>query len=152
MIVRPAILSDAPGVSEMLYALKAAGKRTRPCDQAFVETSYIANPRNILCALAVDDGHVMGLQSLTHAYEGNPYGAALGMGIIGTHVSPQAARRGVGRALFEATKLAAVEAGLTAVEAFIQTANAEGHAYYGAMGFLPVREDGSALIRRWDLP
>ncbi|MEO0484698.1 MAG: GNAT family N-acetyltransferase [Pseudomonadota bacterium] len=147
MDLRPAVVADAPALSAMLFALKAAGKRTRPCDIEFVRDYYIANAQSILCAVAFDGGEALGLQSLMRAADGNPYGAAPGYGIIGTHVSPTAARRGVARALFDATLKAARDAKLPVIEAYIQKSNAEGHAYYGAMGFAPVREDGTALVR-----
>ncbi|MEM8592080.1 MAG: GNAT family N-acetyltransferase [Pseudomonadota bacterium] len=149
--VRAARLEDAGAVSEMLFALKAAGKRTRPCEVEFVRDHYIANPRNILCALVFDSQAVIGLQALSFSYEGNPYGAAPEHGIIGTHVAPLAARRGVGRAMFAKTLEAARGAGLAGIEAYIQKSNAEGHGYYGRMGFEPLREDGTALVRLYQL-
>ncbi|MEL6689999.1 MAG: GNAT family N-acetyltransferase [Pseudomonadota bacterium] len=151
MIIRDAQPADVPAMSAMLYALKDAGKRTRPCDEAFVMESYVASLHHICCYIAVDGDEVLGLQTLTHAYEGNPYNAPLGSGMIGTHVSPNAARRGIGRGLFERTLEAAREAGLTGIEAFIQKTNDDGHFYYGAMGFEPVREDGTALVRFYTL-
>jgi len=145
--IRRAELSDAEAVSAMLQALTHAGKRTRPHDTGFVRESYIANPHCILCSVALEGEEMLGLQILSHATAGNPYGAPLGSGVIGTHVAPWAARRGVGRALFAATLPAARAAGLVSIEAFIQCENAEGHGYYGAMGFEPLREEGAALVR-----
>ncbi|MEM9436972.1 MAG: GNAT family N-acetyltransferase [Pseudomonadota bacterium] len=151
MEIREAVPSDAEAVSEMLSALVAAGKRTRPSDAGFVLEAYISNPLGIRTSVAVEGDEILGIQILSRAYEGNPYGAPLGSGIIGTHAAPWAARRGVGRALFQATLGAAREAGLQTIEAFIHRENAEGHGYYGAMGFEPVREDGDALVRSFRL-
>ena len=140
-------MSDAPSMSAMLVALTEAGKRTRSSDEAFVRESYVANPDGLRCTVAVEDGRVFGLQIVTHAVAGNPWGAPEGSATIGTHVAPWAARRGVGKALFQENLAAIKAAGVTRVEAYIQKSNDEGHAYYGAMGFEPDREDGTALIR-----
>ena len=150
-MIRPAQPDDVPAMSAMLFALKEAGKRTRPCDEDFVMSSYVASPHHVSCYIAVDGDEVLGLQSLTHAYEGNPYNAPLGTGVIGTHVSPSAARRGIGRGLFEKTLEAARGVSMDGIEAFIQKTNDEGHAYYGSMGFEPLREDGTALVRYFKL-
>ncbi|WP_245362263.1 GNAT family N-acetyltransferase [Rhizobium sp. NXC14] len=71
------------------------------------------------CSLAEDEQcGLLGFQSLIRATEDNRYGTPVGWGIIGTHVSPDAARTGVGTALFAASRRAAIEAGLTKIEAF----------------------------------
>ena len=150
-MIRPAQPEDVPAMSAMLYALRDAGKRTRPCDQNFVLDSYVSSPHHVSCYIAVDGAEVLGLQSLTHAYAGNPYGAPVGTGVIGTHVSPSAVRRGIGRGLFEMTLKAARMVSMDGIEAFIQKTNDEGHAYYGSMGFEPLREDGTALVRLFKL-
>lgn len=152
MIIRPAVPEDVSAISVMLYALKAAGKRTRRCDEEMARDHYVLDPHGILTSVAMEGGACLGLQILSRAYEGNPYGAPMGSGIIGTHVAPDAARRGIGRALFAATLEAAQAEGLTLIEAFIQKTNDEGHAYYGSMGFEPEREDGTALVRAFRVP
>lgn len=151
MDIREAVPSDAEAVSAMLYALVAVGKRTRPSDVEFVREVYISSPLGICTSVAVEGDDMLGIQILNHAYEGNPYGAPLGSGTIGTHAAPWAARRGVGRALFQATLAAARVAKLKTIEAFIHKDNAEGHGYYAAMGFEPLREDGDALVRSFTL-
>ncbi|ANT59104.1 acetyltransferase [Salipiger sp. CCB-MM3] len=150
--IRRATPADVPGLSAMLKALVAAGKRSRPADEAFVMASYVANPDGISCFVALsEDGEVLGLQALSRATAGNPYGTPEGWGIIGTHVSPAAARRGVGLGLFRATREAAQAAGLPAIEAYIQTANAEGRGYYAAMGFCSWRSPVGVDCKRFDL-
>ncbi|MGE7369887.1 N-acetyltransferase family protein [Neorhizobium sp. NPDC001467] len=152
MKIRPAIPNDAPAMSVMLQMLVQAGKRTSRADEAFVLSHYVLNPDGILCALAVeDDGTAVGFQSLIHAREDNPYGTPAGWGIIGTHVSPLAARRGIGRQLFAVTRPAAIAAGLASIEAFIGENNQDGQAYYDRMGFVTYRLADGAVCKRFDL-
>ncbi|RVV98917.1 GNAT family N-acetyltransferase [Mesobaculum littorinae] len=136
MLIRPATSDDADAVSLVLRDLVAAGKRQKASDPDFARANYITHPDEIRCSLAIDEaGEVMGFQSLRRASEGNPYGTPSGWGIIGTHIRPTSARRGVGRRLFAATLEAARTAGVPAIEAFIAATNAEGIAYYAALGF-----------------
>ena len=137
-------------MSAMLELLVAAGKRTSPADEAFVLGHYIRNPNPIRCSLAEgDDGGILGFQSLVMAMEGNRYGTPAGWGIIGTHVSPLAARSGVGSRLFDATKLAAAEAGIDAIEAFIGEKNLGAQAYYEKMGFRTYRLAEGAVCKSY---
>jgi len=150
MMIRPAIRTDAPKISEMLEQIVAAGKRTAPSDPDHVASYYLTSPERIECSIAVDDdGTVLGLQSLSLAVEGNRFDTPIGWGIIGTHVSPLAARRGIGKRLFQATTLAAHEAGITDIEAFIGASNAEGQAYYEAIGFRTCRTTDTAICKRY---
>ena len=148
MRVREAVPTDAPGISAFLQVLAARGKRTLPSDADYVSSHYIANPNRIQCAVAEgDDGTLLGLQILLHAAEDNPYGVTPGWGMIGTHVRPDAARQGVGKALFAATRAAAERAGLQKIDAMIGADNAEGLAYYGAMGFQTYRTQDNAVCK-----
>ena len=91
-------------------------------------------------SVAVDeDGRILGFQSLRYAAAGNEFVVAEGWGIIGTHISPMAARRGIGAALFAATLSAARNFGLHNIDADIPADNAAGLAYYEAMGFRTYR-------------
>ena len=141
MQVRDVVAPDAAGMRAVLLALRAAGRRTRPADIPFVRETYIAHPEQILCSVALgDDNAVLGFQSLKRAWDGNPYGVMPGWGIIGTHIHPDAARQGGGRALFIETVKAARAAGLIAIDASIGKDNAVAQAYYEAMGFRTYRE------------
>nr|WP_132273717.1 GNAT family N-acetyltransferase [Neorhizobium sp. JUb45] len=152
MQIRTATPDDAPAMSAMLQLLVQAGKRISPAHEAFVLSHYIGNPDGIRCSLAEDDdGSVLGFQSLVLARDGNRYGTPIGWGIIGTHVSPLAARRGVGRQLFEVTELAAAAAGLEKIEAFIGEKNAEGQAYYEKMGFVTYRLAEGAVCKCYEV-
>lgn len=151
MQIRQATLADAEPLAALLQALTAAGKRTRPDDVDFVRTAYINPPNQIRCSVAEDGGVLLGLQSLILAQPDNPWGVTPGWGITGTHIHPEAARRGIGRALFASTLEAARAANLPALDATIQETNAEGLAYYEAMGYRSYRTFGTAICKRFDL-
>ena len=136
MRIRLAVMSDASEISVFLGQLTSLGKRNSPSDPDFVRTHYIAHSDNIQCAVAEDvDGTILGLQILKIATKGNIYGVAVGWGIIGTHVKPDAARRGVGKTLFVATHKAAIHAGLKKIDATIAATNSDALSYYSAIGF-----------------
>ena len=112
MKIRPATVDDATGMAAVQNEIFSAGLRKAPTDITAVLEHYLQHADRIECSVAEDDdGRILGFQSLRYARTDNPYGVAEGWGIIGTHVSPQAARRGVGSALFAATRRAA-EAGM----------------------------------------
>jgi ribosomal protein S18 acetylase RimI-like enzyme len=114
--------------------------RTAPDDETFALENYVTHVDNIQCSLAVDaKGTILGLQVLKLATEGNIYGVTPGWGIIGTHISPDAARLGIGKALFAATLTAAQDANLAHIDATIGDTNQGGLAYYEAMGFRTYR-------------
>lgn len=136
MIIREARAEDAAEVSVFLQALVALGKRRLPADEDFVRDVYIDHADNIACSVAEDaDGSLLGIQILLRSAEGNPYGIEPGWGIIGAHVNPKAARRGVGRKLFATTRGAARTAGLQKIEATIGAKSPDALAYYDSMGF-----------------
>ncbi len=153
MKIRQATANDAGAMSEMLRDLVAAGKRTAAAAAiAYVLDTYIGDPDRIACSLAHDaDGALLGFQSLKRATGENRFGTPAGWGIIGTHVSPTAARRGVGTALFEVTKAAAIDGGIERIEAFIGDGNAEGLAYYEKIGFSTHRRAEGAICKVYDL-
>ena len=145
MKVRQAVIGDIAEMSAFLQQLVALGKRTSPADQDFVRAQYISHRDKIQCVVVEDDNRtILGFQALKIASEGNRYGVTPGWGIVGTHVRPDAARRGVGKKLFRATLEAAVNAGLNHIDATISITNIEGLAYYDALGFETYRTpDGS---------
>ncbi len=152
MHIRPATADDAIGMSVVLRSLTAAGLRTRPDSPEFALQNYIAPADGILCSVAESEaGAILGLQSLKRASPGNPYRVTSGWGIIGTHISPDAARQGIGKALFVATLDAARDAGLTDIDATIGADNVQGLAYYEAMGFRNYRRMEGAVCKRFTL-
>ncbi len=153
MKTRRAKTDDAAEISSFLKELADLGKRQRPWDEAFVREHYISNPDGIQCSVVVeDDGTILGLQALSRAAAGNSYDVTPGWGIIGTHVKPSAARRGVGKALFAASTTAAQDAGIRHIDATIGATNAEGLAYYEAMGFRTYRTPDGAVCKVFDVP
>lgn len=152
MRIREAEETDADAMSRILEEIVAATGRARSTDPDFVRRQYLQHPDRIRCSLAVDDsGEVLGFQSLKRAAAGNPYDLPVGWGIIGTQISPRAARRGVGAALFAASRQAAEAAGLPCIDATIGAGNAPALAYYEAMGFREYRRFGEVIGKLYRL-
>jgi len=152
MQIRLAAHDDAAAMVAVQNAIFAAGLRKAPTDLAAVRATYLDHPDRIQCVLADDgDGGILGFQSLRIARPGNVYDVAEGWGIIGTHVDPLAARRGVGSALFRATRAAARRAGLTRIDASIAADNALGQAYYDAIGFRTYRTPPGLVCKVYSL-
>ena len=136
----------------VLEELVLANKRTKRSDPEFARAHYVKHPDRLECVVAEDEnGAVLGFQSLKIAREGNAYGTPVGWGIIGTHIRPSAARRGVGTRLFAATREAARRAGLAAIEAYIGAGNAEAQAYYEAMGFRTYRHADGVVAKAYEI-
>ncbi|WP_341366663.1 GNAT family N-acetyltransferase [Yoonia sp. BS5-3] len=151
MLIRQASLADIPQMSAFLQRLQALGKRTRPADPDFVRDTYITSADKLSCALAEKDGIVLGFQVLIYAKPGNTYDVTPGWGIIGTHVNPDVARQGVGKALFAATRVAAQTYELEKLDATIGEENAEGLGYYAAMGFETYRRKPGVICKCFEL-
>lgn len=153
MKIRKATSDDVDAMSAMLKKLVAAGRRTMPADTDYVREHYVSNFHSISCSIAEgEDGTILGFQSLIRAVEGNAYDTPVGWGIIGTHVSPDAARTGAGTKLFASSEQAAIDAGLTKIEAFIGKDNTVAQRYYEQMGFEPSRRTESAVCKVWTRP
>jgi len=151
MEIRPVRIDDADDMSKVLKEIIDATGRQRQYDRDHVIELYISDPNRIECHVAVADGEVLGFQSLKHATEGNPYGVAVGWGIIGTHVSPRAARKGVGSALFAATRQAATVAGIIDIDASTGDNNDMGLAYYEAIGFRTYRTSPGRICKQYKM-
>lgn len=107
MNVREAHAGDAAAMSAVLREIVEATGHERQCDPAFVTETYIRHSEGVRCTVAVgEDEAVIGFQSLVRAWPDNPYSVPPAWGIIGTHISPRAQRRGVRRALFAASRAA----------------------------------------------
>ncbi|MDD7973214.1 GNAT family N-acetyltransferase [Roseinatronobacter alkalisoli] len=148
MQIRDAVVEDVKQMSAFLKELTASGKRTSRDDESFVRAHYIEDPGKIRCSVAEDEGVILGFQSLKLAEPGNQWGVEPGWGIIGTHIRPSAARRGVGRALFEVSHAAAAKAGIGNIDATIAATNPEALAYYEAMGFRTYRTPDGLICKR----
>lgn len=151
MKIRDAVVGDVEQMSAFLKELTASGKRTSPDDVAFVRAYYVEGGGKIRCSVADEQGVVLGFQSLVRAEEGNKWGVERGWGVIGTHIRPSAARRGVGRALFNVSRATAEVSGLTRIDATIAADNFEALAYYEAMGFQTYRTTGGLISKRFNV-
>ena len=151
MTIRDAVLGDVKKMSGLLKELTASGKRKSSDSEAFVRDHYIEDPRKIRCSVAEEKGVLLGFQSLIRADTGNSYGVEPGWGIIGTHIRPSAARRGVGRALFAVSLKAAEDASIAKIDASIANDNPEALAYYEAMGFRTYRTPQGLICKCLDL-
>ena len=141
MDTRIASLGDSAAMSRVLCEIIEHTGRERPNDEGYVTRQYLANLSSIRCTVAIDDkGLVAGFQSLVRAEAGNRYDVPVGWGIIGTHISPRAHRRGLGSALFQSSREAAEQAKLEKIDAYIGADNPAGLRYYEAMGFETYRE------------
>lgn len=151
MKTRDAEVGDVEQMSAFLKELKAVGKRKSLDDESFVRAHYLEASNKVRCTVAEEDGVLLGFQSLKRAAAGNPYGVEPGWGIIGTHIRPSAARRGVGRALFEVSCDSARTASIAHIDATIAADNPEALAYYEAMGFHTYRTPEGLVCKRFDV-
>ena len=137
MIVRPARLSDAAEMTVLINEIIAAGGTTAyedPFTGDSMAANYIAAPLLIACHVAEVDGKVQGFQALWHP---RPDSAVPdGWAIIATFAKLGGSQRGIGSALFEATKTAARAAGVTTIDATIRADNSGGLAFYSSRGFV----------------
>src|SRR5699024_2978721 len=123
--IRPARPSDADEMAEVQNAIYRAGLRAGPVDAALVRERYLDMEYGVACTVAERDGRVVGFQSLNRAWPGNPYDVPEGWGIIGTHIRPDAGRRGIGRRLFAVSLVAAKTAVLRDINARIRDDNSQ---------------------------
>ncbi|RJS91846.1 GNAT family N-acetyltransferase [Salinisphaera sp. Q1T1-3] len=151
-VIRPARATDISALVDVLAAIIDATGRDRPHDADFVRQRYFDHPDQRACVVAVNEqDRALGFQALKYASVDNDYDVTPGWGIIGTHIHPAAHRRGVGRALFEATQEAARRHALPTIDATIGADNQTGLAYYEAMGFRTYQRDARVVRKRFDL-
>ncbi|MEM6306345.1 MAG: GNAT family N-acetyltransferase [Pseudomonadota bacterium] len=151
MRITDAGLGDVQQMSDFLKELTASGKRRSPDDPEFVRRHYIEDAAKIRCSAARAGDEVLGFQSIKHAVPGNQWGVEQGWAIIGTHIRPSAARRGIGRALFAVNLAAAREASVTHIDASIAADNLEALAFYEAMGFRTYRTSDELISKVYAL-
>lgn len=136
LVVRAARSDDAPALADLLNQIIARGGTTA-LEEAFtpeaLDRAYLTGPDVICCFVALDavTGRHEGFQTLGR-YAGLPDD----IGDIGTFARVDGGQRGVGRALFAATREAARRLGLSAINATIRADNTGGLTFYGRMGFL----------------
>ena len=133
--VRPVRSADAPGLAELLNAIIARGGTTTledPFTPDALDRAYLTGPDVICCFVAVDpaSGRHEGFQTL-----GRDAGLPDDVGDIATFARVGGTQRGVGSALFAATRAEARCQGLSAINATIRADNSGGLAFYSRMGF-----------------
>lgn len=136
MIIRPATLSDAAEMTVLLNEIIRIGGTTAIQTMATIETTkaFIQTLQTTGCihvACVAKTGTLLGYQSLEY-YDDLPRT----LGIIATFAKVGGIQRGVGTALFSATRKAALTLGFTEIDATIRADNTGGLAYYSKMGFL----------------
>ena len=131
--IRPAAAEDAPALTAILNAHVAGGTTTaigeRLTPPVFAHW-FIDGPEALGALTAWEAEAAAGFQALER-------GASAAEAEIATFAAPKALRRGVGRALMEATRARARALGFTALVATIRADNAGGLAFYRAMEFRP---------------
>jgi L-amino acid N-acyltransferase YncA len=133
--VRDARREDAPALVELLNAIIVRGGTTALEDpytaEAFAD-AYIDGPDVHCCFVAVDPatGSLEGYQSLGRRPDLPP-----DIGDVGTFTRLGGTQRGVGSALFAATRTRAAALGLAAINATIRADNTGGLVFYGKLGF-----------------
>lgn len=134
--VRPVREDDADELAELLNAIIARGGTTaleEPFTGPALAAAYLTGAEVICCFVAADaeTGRLEGFQTLGR-YPGLPDD----IGDIGTFARVGGTQRGVGSALFAATKAEAKARGLAAINATIRADNTGGLAFYTRQGFV----------------
>lgn len=135
MIARPATLTDATDMADLLNAIIRIGGTTAFQKEVTVKVieSFIRKLKTTGCIHVARDkttDTLLGYQSL-EAYPDLPPT----LGIIATFSKVGGTKRGIGTALFAATCKAAPTLGFTEIDATIRADNTGGLAYYSKMGF-----------------
>ena len=126
MITRYADTEDIPQMVEILNEVIAIGGTTAyqdPVDAAYFERLVNAADRQTFIHVAVADVQVEGFQWIS------PHPERDGLATIATFARPGTGQRGIGTALFAATKTAAKDAGYDEIDATIRADNAGGLDY-----------------------
>ena len=136
MLIRPATLSDAAQMAVLLNEIIGIGGTTAIQEEASTDSTkaFIEKLKTTGCIhVACDEstGALLGYQSLETYPDLAPT-----LGIIATFAKVGGVQRGVGTALFAATRQAAPALGFTELDATIRADNTGGLAYYSKMGFV----------------
>lgn len=155
MILRNAKPEDAAAMAEVLNAVIALGGTTAhqaPKSAEQVQREYIDGPDVLSSVVALDEGRVIGWQSV---------GWWQGEAHIGSFVQPGMQAKGAGTAMFALTCDLLRNLGVKAIHASIRADNVPGLAFYGRAGFVDVDSDPEfaleggqvvgRVLRRFDL-
>ena len=136
MIIRQATPDDAAEMAALLNEIIRIGGTTAFQKETSVEAmgAFIRKLQTAGCIHVARDrktGALLGYQSL-ESYPDLPKT----LGIIATFAKVGSTARGIGTALFSATRQAAPALGFTEIDATIRADNTGGLAYYNKMGFV----------------
>lgn len=128
--------ADAPELADLLNAIIAKGGTTAledPMTPEELERAYLTGPDVHCCFVAVDSTtrRIEGFQTL-----GRQPSLPDDIGDIGTFARVDGSQRGVGTALFAATRARARALGLAAINATIRADNVGGLSFYSKQGFV----------------
>jgi L-amino acid N-acyltransferase YncA len=136
--IRPVRVEEAEGVIQVLNPLIQSGNHT-VLDRVFTideERSFISSfpKRGVFHVAERDpDNIIVGFQNV------EPFAAYTGafahVGVIGTYVDSSGHRQGIGRLLFESTRLAALGKGYEKFFAFVRADNTGALSFYKRIGF-----------------
>ena len=133
--IRPVRDTDASTLAALLNEIIARGGTTaleQPFTPAALSEAMLTGPDVYCCFVAEDAARdLVGFQALTRSDH-----VPEGVGDIGTFARVQHVQKGAGSRLFVATRQAAEEKGLTAINATIRADNVGGLAFYGRLGFI----------------
>ena len=144
--IRLAQPADADEIATILNEIIAIGGTTAfedPLGIEDVRAEFVTRP-TLICSHVALDTHdqIAGVQFLNHNADYGPY-----IGDIATFARQSPRTPGVGTALFEATRAAAEDAGLAALNAKIRADNTSGLAYYTKMGFIDHHVERSVPLK-----
>jgi L-amino acid N-acyltransferase YncA len=133
LIVRPAHATDAAACVEILNAIIRTGGTTAietPLTADEITDWFLESDTVICCHVAEYNGVVAGFQSV-----GCGSDLPDDWGDMASFAAEGMTGKGIGSALFAATRLAARTAGLSGLNATIRADNDSGLRYYNRMGF-----------------
>ena len=132
--IRPATADDAGALRQILNRIIEIGGTTAfetPLSAAEFDAYFLRGAACLSCLMAeTAQGEALGFQALARKA-----GLAEGWADIATFARHQPRTPGVGAALFEATKRAARDLGLAAINATIRADNYAGIPFYEKLGF-----------------
>ena len=133
MLIRAAVSSDAAELADLLNEIIRTGGTTAIETELTADEFddwFISGQYALACHVAEADGRLFGFQSLS--LFGNP---PPDWADIATFARMTPRLKGVGTALFAATRKVAQAIGLKAINATIRADNVSGLSYYERMGF-----------------
>lgn len=133
MIIRNATDDDRAQMTAILNEIIAIGGTTafeQPLSSDYFDRFIDPSDPKFFLFVAETADAVVGLQWMEPLDPPNAH-----LGGIATFAKPGTVQRGIGSALFKATRAASKSAGYTGIEAKIRADNIGGLAYYAKMGF-----------------